>query len=121
MIRLAFILRLIRAATALAVVLMLGVSLPSAAHAVFGHHETGTMEMAGGDMNDAPDASHHRDQSSQTTPAEYGNCCIGACVALDVVALKPSHGFLQYEIRWAVADAKLASLDLITLLRPPKT
>lgn len=113
-------LRLIRVTAAFAVILVLGLSLPSAAHALSGHHDTETMVMSGVDLNDTPHPSHHSGEGSQQTTAEPGSCCAGACVALDVLSLQPSQASLQYEIRWAIADARLPSLNLITLLRPPK-
>lgn len=117
---LASTLRLIRVTAAFAVILVLGLSLPSAAHALSGHHDTGTMVMTGVDLNDAPHASHHSGEGSNQNPAGPGSCCVGACVALDVLSLQPSQASLQYEIRWTIVDARLPSLDLITLLRPPK-
>ena len=113
--------RLIRIAAAFAVILVLSLSLPSAAHALSGHHDTETMVMADVDLNDVSHASHHSNEGSQHNPAEPESCCAGACVALDVLSLQPSQATLQYEIRWAIVDAKLPSLDLITLLRPPKS
>lgn len=121
MIRLASILRLVRVAAAIAAILVFGLSLPSAAHSVSDHHNTETMLMTGASLKDAPHTSHHGKEGSKTLPSETVNCCAGACVAMDVLSLQPCHDFVQFEVRWVVADAKLPSLDLITRLRPPKS
>ena len=119
---LASILKLMRVAAAFAVILALGLSLPATAHALSGHHDLDTLAVTDGDFYKAPLAAHHGDESSEQTSAEPGNCCVGACVvALDVLSLQPSQTILQYEIRWTIAGSRLPSLDLITLLRPPKS
>ncbi len=118
---LALILRLGKATAAFAVILVLGLSLPSAAHTVSGHHSPKTMGMTAVDLMGAEQASHDGSDKNQTLPADSASCCPGACVALDVLMIQSCHVFQQYVIRWTVAEAKLPSLDLITLLRPPKT
>ncbi|WP_291730446.1 hypothetical protein [Leisingera sp. F5] len=127
---LAHILRLIRVAAAFAVILALGLSLPSAAHSLAGHHGNAAISHNGGSDADAAisspvlGASHTNAHDGPAAPwnvADTGNCCAGACMAVAVLSLQPDADFVQQPIRWVMASAQLPSQDQIKVLRPPKT
>ncbi|MFY0311582.1 hypothetical protein ACFMBG_16955 [Leisingera sp. D0M16] len=126
---LAHIFRLIRVAAACAVILALGFALPSAAHAITGHHGNTAVSHPGESHAGAamPGAPHHASQTGahdgQDAPhnADTGNCCSGACMAVAVLSLQPEEISLTQPVRWKQKNSQLPSLEQIALLRPPRT
>ncbi|MBQ4825665.1 MULTISPECIES: hypothetical protein [unclassified Leisingera] len=127
---LARIFRLIRVAAAFAVVLVLGFSLPSAAHSVAGHHSNAAMSHDGQSHTASfvagvtHKASHIAENDGQDTAqytADAGNCCAGACMALAILSLQPDAAFVQQPVRWVMASAQLPSQDRVKVLRPPRS
>ncbi|UWQ25188.1 hypothetical protein K3553_01615 [Leisingera aquaemixtae] len=126
---LAHIFRLIRVAAACAVILVLGFSLPSAAHAVAGHH--GNTPSAHGGSNhdgaavtaaaqDVSQAGAHDPQGAPQNAADTGSCCSGACMAVAVISLQTAETALKHPVRWKQEDSQLPSREQNSLLRPPK-
>lgn len=125
---LAHILQLFRVTAAFAVIFALGFSLPSAAHAIAGHHgnaavsHTGANDsgaaMHGGGHHTSQTAAHHGQEKSETS--EIGSCCSGSCIADAVLTFVAGKTFLAEPVRWKQKNAQLPSLEQITLLRPPK-
>ena len=120
---------LIRVAAAFAVIFALGTSLPSAAHAMAGHHgntavaQTGDCH-AGAAMHDAVhDASQTGTHHGQDTPqsSDIGSCCLGGCIAVVELSLQPEETSLTQPVRWKQVNSQLPSREQIALLRPPRT
>ncbi len=126
---LAHIFRLIRVAAACAVILVLGFSLPSAAHAVAGHHGNTPAAHSGSNHDgaagtaaaqDVSEAGAHERQGAPQQAADTGNCCSGACMAVAVISLQPAEIALKRPVRWRQEASQLPSRQQNSLLRPPK-
>jgi hypothetical protein len=126
---LAHIFRLIRVAAACAVILVLGFSLPSAAHAVAGHHGNTPSVHSGSNHDgaavtaaaqDLSEAGAHEPQGAPQNAGDTGNCCSGACMAVAVISLQPGEIALKRPVRWRQEASQLPSRQQNSLLRPPK-
>lgn len=129
MAHLANILQLIRVTALLAMILALGFSLPSAAHAIAGHHGNAAVPQSGeshtasalhGTGNDiAQTGAHHGHDKSQTS--DIGSCCSGSCMADAVLTFLPEKTSLAEPLQWKQENSQLPSREQLALLRPPKT
>ncbi|UWR42165.1 hypothetical protein [Phaeobacter inhibens] len=125
----AHIFRLIRVTATCAVIIVLGFSLPSAAHTIAGHHgNTLTAQSANNHggvaviaaAQDVSTAGAHDPQEAPQNAADTGNCCLGACMAVGVISLQSAEIALKRPVRWRQAASQLPSRQLNSLLRPPK-
>ncbi|MCB4458312.1 hypothetical protein [Leisingera sp. McT4-56] len=119
----AHIFRLIRVAAAFAVILVLGFSLPSAAHSIAGHHGDAAVSHTGDShAGAAHDAAGTGAQDGQDAPrnADGANCCAGACMAVAVLSLQPEEISVTQSVRWKQENSQLPSREQLALLRPPR-
>lgn len=124
----AHIFQLFRVTAALAVILALGFSLPSAAHTISGHHGNVAVLQTG--QNHAGDAlhgtgheiaqtgAHHGQESPQT--GDIGSCCSGSCMADAVLTFLPEKTSLAESVHWKQENSQLPSRGQPALLRPPQ-
>lgn len=125
---LAHIFRLTRVAAAFAVILALGFSLPSAAHAIAGHHGNAAVSQTGeshasaavqGTRYDTAQPGAHHGQGSSPA-SDIGSCCSGSCMADAVLTLLPGNTSVAEPVRWKQENSQLPSRDQLALLRPPR-
>ncbi|WP_152612631.1 hypothetical protein [Leisingera sp. ANG-M7] len=124
----AHIFQLIRVTAALAVILALGFSLPSAAHTISGHHgnvsvlQTGqshaSEDLHGTGHDIAQTGAHHSQDNSPT--GDIGSCCSGSCMADAVLTFLPEKTSLAEPVQWKQENSQLPSRGQPALLRPPK-
>ncbi|WP_175393001.1 hypothetical protein [Leisingera sp. JC1] len=124
----AHIFRLIRVTAALAVILALGFSLPSAAHTISGHHgnvavlQTGQSHagdaLHGTGHEIAQTGAHHGQENPQT--GDIGSCCSGSCMADAVLTFLPEKTSLAVPVHWKQENSQLPSRGQPALLRPPQ-